>query len=171
MVALGNIKPIKNQRYILEAFALLKDLPVLCDVYGEGPHRTEMENEARQKNINVFFKGQITDSSTVLPNYHLYIMPSLTEGFPLALFEAMATGLPATVSDIPVFHELLGENANYLPLGQPDALRGFVEHYLNNPQKLLTDGERAKELAAAKASKNGYLKKIRELYALLPSTN
>ena len=171
MVALGNIKPIKNQRYILEAFALLKDLPVLCDVYGDGPHRTEMENEARKKNINVFFKGQITDSSIVLSNYHLYIMPSLTEGFPLALFEAMATGLPPAVSDIPVFHELLGENASYLPLEQPNALRGFVEHYLNHPQKLVTDGERAKVIAAAKASKKGYLQKIRELYTPLPSSN
>jgi glycosyltransferase involved in cell wall biosynthesis len=171
MVALGNVKPIKNQRYLLEAFALLKDLPVMCDVYGEGPLRTEMENEAREKNINVFFKGQITDSSTVLSNYHLYIMPSLTEGFPLALFEAMATGLPPAVSDIPVFHELLGENASYLPLGQPDVLRGFVEHYLNHPQKLVTDGDRAKQLAAAKASKKGYLQKIRELYTLLPLSN
>jgi glycosyltransferase involved in cell wall biosynthesis len=171
MVALGNIKPIKNQRYLLDAFDLLKDLPVVCDVYGDGPHRTEMENEAREKNINVFFKGQITDSSTVLSNYHLYIMPSLTEGFPLALFEAMATGLPPAVSDIPVFHELLGENGNYLPLGNPDALRGFVEGYLNHPQKLITDGERAKELAAAKASKTGYLQKIRDLYEPLRSPN
>jgi glycosyltransferase involved in cell wall biosynthesis len=165
MVALGNIKPIKNQQYLLDAFAFLKDLPVSCDVYGEGMGRAQLEIEARAKNINVFFKGSIADSSIVLPKYHLYIMPSLTEGFPLALFEAMAVGLVPIVSNIPVFHELLGNEANYIPLHHAAALRKIIEKYLLSPNKIEADGAQAKALAKAKASKKTYLKKIREVYA------
>lgn len=164
MIALGNIKPIKNQRYLLDAFALMKDLPVTCDVYGEGQERLELETIARQKKLPVFFKGSISDSSKVLPEYDLYVMPSLTEGFPLALFEAMAAGLPPVVSNIPAFHELLGECGKYLDLQQPGALRSVVEGYLRQPQKIKSEGEVVKALAEEKVSKEKYLRKIRQLY-------
>lgn len=165
VIALGNIKPIKNQQYLLDAFALMKDLPVSCDVYGEGPEREALEAKARAENIAVHFKGSITDSSLVLPGYDAYVMPSLTEGFPLALFEAMAVGLPPLVSNIPVFHELLGNEGTYLDLRQPASLREAVEDLLAAPQKREAAGQRVKKLSAEKASQAAYLKKVRRLYA------
>ena len=164
LLALGNIKAIKNQQYLLDAFALLKDLPVSCDVYGEGMERTRLEKEARAKGINVFFKGPVADSRGILSHYHLFIMPSLTEGSPLSLFEAMAAGLPPIVSDIPVFHELLGEETNFIPLNHAAALRKILEDYLQHPNKIDTEGAKAKALAATKVSKNVYLEKIRGVY-------
>ncbi len=116
LVSLGNIKTIKNQQFILDAFEFLKDMDVQCDIYGEGFQRQELDMQAKRNNLNVFFKGEIPDSSVILTNYDLYIMPSRTEGFPLALFEAMASGLPVIVSDIPAFHELLGEQCNFISL-------------------------------------------------------
>jgi glycosyltransferase involved in cell wall biosynthesis len=164
LVALGNIKPIKNQRYLLDAFALAKDLPVSCDVYGEGQERETLEREARTKGLPVFFKGAIADSSTVLPLYDAYIMPSLSEGFPLALFEAMAAGLPAIVSDIPVFHELLGEQGDYISLPDPASVRNILLNYLAQPQLLLQKGEGLRKLAAEKASRKVYLQGLRFIY-------
>lgn len=163
-VALGNIKPIKNQQYILDAFRLMKDLPVSCDVYGEGDQREKLEQQALDEDIAVHFKGPIADSGKVLAAYDLYIMPSLTEGFPLALFEAMAVGLPPIVSDIPVFHELLGDDGTYVSLQQPAALREAITCFLQYPDKMTAHGNTVKNLAAAKASKTVYLQKIRKLY-------
>jgi glycosyltransferase involved in cell wall biosynthesis len=164
LVSVGNIKPIKNQRFILDAFEFLKDLNVQCDIYGEGFQRLELDKQAKDHHLHVCFKGEITDSSEILMNYNLYIMPSLTEGFPLALFEAMASGLPVVVSDIPVFHELLGEAGNFVSLSDPSSLRSIIEKYLLNPYLLKEDGDKMRELARKKADKKVYLEKLVNLY-------
>jgi len=171
LVSVGNIKPIKNQQFILDAFEFLKDLEVQCDIYGEGFQRLEMDKHSRDNLLPVFFKGEIPDSSEILGNYDLYIMPSLTEGFPLALFEAMASGLPVVVSDIPAFHELLGEDCNFVSLSDPSSLRTTIKKYLSNPDLLKKDGEKMKEIAMEKANKEVYLKKIINLYKELTDGN
>jgi glycosyltransferase involved in cell wall biosynthesis len=91
-------------------------------------------------------------------------MPSRTEGFPLALFEAMASGLPVVVSDIPAFHELLGEECNFVSLSDPTSLRSIIKKYLSDPNLLKKDGEKMRELAKVKANKEVYLEKIVDLY-------
>jgi glycosyltransferase involved in cell wall biosynthesis len=165
MVAIGNIKPIKNQRYLINAFRNLKDLPVSCDVYGEGHDKEILAAEADKEKIKVYFKGLIEDTSKVLPFYDLYIMPSLTEGFPLALFEAMACGLPVLVSDIPVFHELLDPEGNFISLADPSQVRGFVEKYLQNTEAQKKDGQIMHNMAVQKASKDVYLSRLRLIYS------
>jgi len=165
LVAVGNIKPITNQAYLIKAFQLLKDLPVSCDIYGEGPQLESLRTVATENSLNIIFKGITDNLSKLLPEYHLYVMPSLTEGFPLALFEAMAVGLPIAVSDIPVFHEVLQNEGNYFSLNDPMDLRRIIEQYLQYPEKLATDGKRMKHLAAQKASRNVYLEALNSVYA------
>lgn len=165
VVALGNIKAIKNQRYLLDAFALAKDLPVCCDVYGEGLERENLAREAKEKKIPVYFKGPVADSATVLPQYDVYIMPSFSEGFGLALFEAMAARLPAIVSDIPIFHELLGDHGEYVPLQEPGSVRTVLQKFLSKPQLLAGQGETLHNIAAGKASRENYLQRLRAVYA------
>ncbi len=167
IVSLGNIKTIKNQQFILDAFEFLKDMDVQCDIYGEGFQRLELEKQARDNHLHVFFKGEIPDSSVILTNYDLYIMPSLTEGFPLALFEAMASALPVVVSDIPAFHELLGAESNFVSLSDPSSLRSVIKKYLSDPDLLKKDGEKMREIAKEKANKEVYLGKLVNLYEQL----
>lgn len=165
MVSIGNIKPIKNQAYLLSAFQFMKDLPVSCDIYGDGPQLANLNAIARESDLKITFKGVASNISTLLPQYHLFVMPSLTEGFPLALFEAMACGLPVAVSDIPVFHEVLQDDGYYFPLGDPKQLRGIIEQYLHSPRQLAEDGRRMKRLAAQKASRKVYLEELNRVYA------
>jgi glycosyltransferase involved in cell wall biosynthesis len=171
MVAVGNIKKIKNQQFILDSFAHLKDLQVSCDIYGNGPEKDELAKEAENRGLNVNFKGSIDDTSKVLGNYDLFIMPSLTEGFPLALFEAMASGIPVIVSDIPVFHEVLNNKGNYIQLDRPDHLRPILEKYSMDVRLLSEDGNKMKQLAADKAGKQIYLDKLRAIYNSLLVSN
>lgn len=164
MVSVGNIKPIKNQQYLIDAFRYLKDLPVSCDVYGEGQNKGFLADIVQKEGLNVNFKGLVEDVSWVLPSYDLYIMPSLTEGFPLALFEAMACGLPVIVSDIPIFRELLENQGNYVSLEDPSRLRAVVEKFLNSPALLSSEGYQMQRMANAKAGKEKYLSAIQGLY-------
>lgn len=164
LVAIGNIKPIKNQQYILDAFEYLKDLDVSCDIYGEGEQKEILEQRANDNGLKVYFKGTVKDPSSILTAYDIFFMPSLTEGFPLALFEAMSSKLPVIVSDIPVFHEILEEKGNYVPLNNPAKLRPVIENYLQNKDAILHDGDQMRALALLKASKEVYLLKLRTLY-------
>ncbi|MGZ4041872.1 MAG: glycosyltransferase family 4 protein [Bacteroidia bacterium] len=170
LVSVGNIKKIKNQQFILDAFSFLKDMPACCDIYGDGPEKEELARDAVNRDLNVNFKGSIDDTSTVLGNYDLFIMPSLTEGFPLALFEAMASGLPVIVSDIPVFHEVLSDEGNYISLNKPDQLRLILEKYYLDVQLLSDHGFKMKQLALEKAGKEIYLQKLRTVYNSLHSS-
>jgi glycosyltransferase involved in cell wall biosynthesis len=170
LIAIGGIKPIKNQQFILDAFEHLKGLDVTCDIYGDGDQKSELEKRAKENGLQVFFKGNISDPSRVLSDYDIYIMPSLTEGFPLALFEAMASRLPVVVSDIPVFHEILDNQGNYVSLQNPAQLRTVLEPYLQNRDRVIQEGDQMRQLALRKAGKEVYLKKLRFLYHSMVGT-
>jgi len=93
---------------IVEVFPLLKLI-----VIGDGPLKTDMIKLAGQLNIkeNVIFLGAIPNNE--LPEYYatadVFILPSFSEGFPVALMEAMSSGCIPICSDIPVFKSVLDE--------------------------------------------------------------
>ena len=55
------------------------------------------------------------------------IFPSVAEGFGLPIMEALAQGLPAIASDIPVHREVGGDLATYIPLGNPGHLATLLQ--------------------------------------------
>jgi glycosyltransferase involved in cell wall biosynthesis len=62
------------------------------------------------------------------------IFASIAEGYGLALAEAAHYGLPAIVSDIPVFHEIAGDAAQYFGLGDSDMLAQRIREALAAPK-------------------------------------
>ncbi|HDX8379449.1 glycosyltransferase family 4 protein [Aeromonas salmonicida] len=70
---------------------------------GDGPLRERIESLA-VNNISVM--GRVTNVKEYLSEADVFIMPSLTEGMPMAIIEAMLMGLPIVCSDIPIFNEL-----------------------------------------------------------------
>jgi glycosyltransferase involved in cell wall biosynthesis len=65
----------------------------------------------------------------------LFVLPSLTEGLPRALIEAMARGLPAIGSRTGGIPELL-DDAQLVPAGDPDALADAIEALILDPRRL-----------------------------------
>lgn len=64
------------------------------------------------------------------------VFPSLMEGFGLPALEALANGCPVIVSDIPVFHEILGESAVYFNPYNPQELATILMSTIGKPKKL-----------------------------------
>lgn len=114
IVQIGSLnKEIKGQHIAIEALSLMKHGATI-DFYGSGKSKDELQQLARRFNLGdrVRFVGNVSRSElyAALPGYDAAILPSLDEGFGLALAEPMAAGLPVVCSNLPGPMELIVGN-------------------------------------------------------------
>jgi glycosyltransferase involved in cell wall biosynthesis len=164
LVAVGNLRYQKNYAYMMEAF---KHLPanVSLDVYGEGPLRTELQAAIDAGNLRVTLKGSHASMHEVLPTYDAYVMCSFFEGQPLSLLEAIACGLPAFLSDIPVLREVTGENAVYFNLDDPQDFSRKIASVMEGKTDVLKMTAPAYDRINSFARKQVYFRNLQHLYA------
>ncbi|WP_310483292.1 glycosyltransferase family 4 protein [Chamaesiphon sp. VAR_48_metabat_403] len=102
-IAIGRLHPQKGFDLLLEAFARLqaKYPDWQLTILGEGPMQAELEELRSQLKLTdrVHFPGLVTNVREYLAQADLFVMPSRFEGFPMALCEAMACGLPVLAAD------------------------------------------------------------------------
>jgi glycosyltransferase involved in cell wall biosynthesis len=140
----ARLDPQKGHRYLLQAAVEVPDVTFL--LAGDGSERPVLLALAKSLGLGdrVVFLGYRADIPTLLAACDLVVLPSLYEGLPLSLLEAMAAGKPVIASRIGGVDELVadGENGLLVPPGDPHALAGAI-------RGLLDDSERAGRLAAA----------------------
>lgn len=109
----GNFYPHKNVSTLVEAFKSVPESVELVlvgpDNYFTGKLRNHIEDE-KIKNIRFYHTGSNEDLIFFYKNALALVNPSVSEGFGLPLVEAAYFNLPIIASDLPVFHELLGDN-------------------------------------------------------------
>jgi glycosyltransferase involved in cell wall biosynthesis len=98
LLCVARLVPRKNVEVLLSAFASIAEkFPGWClDLIGYGDLQSQLELQVEKANIGkqVNFLGRIEDPYPFYERAHLFVLPSLTEGFPLTSLEAMAHGLP-----------------------------------------------------------------------------
>ena len=97
----GRLTRQKNLTRLLEALSVLGQRhPLRLQIVGEGRLRGELEATAARLHVDCAFEGTVPHHT--LPDYmnraDLFVLPSLVEGHPKALIEAMSCGLPCIVS-------------------------------------------------------------------------
>ena len=123
--------PFKGQKYVIEALALLKKKGHSEFKYylAGGGDPSELKRIAMHAGIQdqVIFEGSIPHSKIAdwMDNLDIYIQPSLTEGLPRALVEAMSRGLPAIGSDVGGIPELLDKECVFHKK-KPQEIASFV---------------------------------------------
>lgn len=140
MLAVGNLKPLKNHGYLLEA---LKSLPAdffELDIYGEGVDRDNLQTTIDTYNLPARLMGNVSDLDKRMKTYDLYLHCSKYEGSSLAVFEAMASGLPQVVSDIPVLIENTGGFATYVDLANPGDLAEKLDQIRTGERNINENG-------------------------------
>jgi glycosyltransferase involved in cell wall biosynthesis len=167
MVAVGMLKEQKNYFYLIEAFRKLKGREVSLDIYGEGPLRAKLQAEIDRHGLPITLKGKRGDIYKVLPDYDLYVMSSAYEGFGIAPVEAMAIGLPALLSDLPVLREISGGSALFFDPTDPAALVRIVERILAGEVDLKALSEGGIARAASRYQKSDYVEKLGAIYSEL----
>ena len=128
VISVGRLCEQKDFSTLIKAFAEVhKFHPTLVlTIYGEGSEHANLEALIQSLNMTdyVFLPGTVSDIEKVLSAADLFVFPSLYEGFPNALCEAMASGLPVITSNctgnIDVVQD--GINGRLFPVGDVDEL-------------------------------------------------
>jgi len=106
----------KGITYLLQAMSsILKELPDLTLVIvGQGECRGELEDESKKLGLeqSVIFTGPRLDMPEVLKAFDLFVLPSLFEGLPMVLLEAMAAGCPIVATDVGGNHTAISNGVN-----------------------------------------------------------
>jgi len=155
LLAVGNLYPVKGHRVLLAALAILRDRHpgVHVALAGRGELADELEAQARQEGLaaRVHFLGLRSDIPNLLAGADIFVMPSLSEGLPLALLEAMFAGRPIVATRVGEVPTALGDgDAGLLVVpGDPAALATALDHLLSNPQEAARLGQEGARRAAA----------------------
>lgn len=114
----GSLRPVKGVKYLIEAMKITadKNKNMRLFIVGDGEERKYLENLVRNLNIEryVTFVGKVPNEK--VPEYmaasDVFVLPSLSEGFPVTVVEAMASGLPIVATNIRGLPEIIknGEN-------------------------------------------------------------
>ena len=100
----GRLSAEKGLKYLLMACADLvaSGVPLRALIIGEGPQRKELEQLSTQLGLGdrVLFAGFQEEVPEWLHCMDVFVLPSLTEGTPMALLEAMAHGVPTVASTV-----------------------------------------------------------------------
>ena len=165
IVAVGNIKKQKNYIYLVKAFQYLKNYRISLDIYGiEDEDFNNLNEEIDRYKLPIVFKGPSANINKVLPNYDIYVMPSLYEGFGIAVVEAMASGLPLLLSDLPVFHEVTFNNALFFDVKDTMSFVKLIKDIFEEKYDLNQLSLKGVEIANQNYTKEIYLKKLFAIY-------
>lgn len=109
VVTVGHCSPVKNHASLLESLARIDDLPWVWFHLGEEEEGRPEHDLARERHVQqrCRFLGR-TEPLPVLHAADVYAMPSLYEGLPISVLEALATGLPTVLTDVPGNRDLRG---------------------------------------------------------------
>lgn len=155
LVSVGNLYPVKGHRHLIDALALLSGgHPTLhLAIAGRGALADELCARAREHGLadRLHLLGLRSDVAAVLAAADVFVLPSLSEGLPLALLEAMFAGRPIVATDVgEVAVALAGGEAGLLvEPGDPAALASALDRLLRDPAQGRELGERAARRAAA----------------------
>lgn len=124
LLAVARLVPEKGLSYLIDAHARLPDAPPLAiagaEMHGDG--HAEMLKAKAGPNVRFLGARDRGTLGALYRNASLFVMPSYHEGLPIAALEAMASGAPMLLSDIPANLDLGLAAANYFPVGNTDAL-------------------------------------------------
>ncbi len=171
--AVGRLDPQKGFATLIEAMKDLKDLPVDCAIIGEGPQREYLKDLIRQWGLanKVRLFGEQAAISSWLPAFDIYCLPSLWEGLPNALLEAMACGLPIVASAIDGVPEAIKHDHDgvLVPPSSPAALSLALRALALDSERRARLGAAAKATVARRFTRARMVREYESAYAgLLP---
>jgi glycosyltransferase involved in cell wall biosynthesis len=157
----------KGHVHLLDAACLVPDVTFVFA--GAGSQRHALEERVRALGLvdRVRFLGERRDIPDLLAACDLVVLPSLSEGLPLALLEAMAAGVPVVASQIGGVDELItsGETGLLVEVGDVEGLAAAIRHLLGDRPLALALASAAKADVLARFSAHDMCRRVEDVYA------
>ena len=169
VVAVGNLYPVKDHASLLCAQARLPGVRVA--IAGRGAEEEPLRRLAAKLGVaeRLHLLGLRDDVETVFAAGDVFAQPSLSEGLPLAVLEAMASALPVVASRVGGIPEAVqdGRTGFLTPPADPEALAAALARVLESGERGASLGQAGRERAIAEFSVDHMVNRYRELYARL----
>ena len=156
IACVGNVCDRKNQRLLADAFAgLAGEFPQWSVEFwgGDGSrYARQLKDHIRQKSMkNIFVKGGTKEVDAVYAHSDVFCLPSKSEGFPLAVGEAMAAGLPCVgLSSCFGVKDLIDDGkTGFLTEGTVESLQAALRKLMTDRALRVAMGEEGKKRIAA----------------------
>ncbi len=166
----GRLTAIKQHRLFLDAIAAAsRTRPrLLALVAGDGELRDELETYARKLGINdrVRFLGWRRDLSAIYGATDVFMLTSRNEGTPVALIEAMASGVPGVSTDVGGVRDVIDspDVGARVPDGEVAGLAAHLVRYLADPDLRRRTGQRGRAAVLDRYSLDRLVRDITALY-------
>jgi len=133
LVSVGRLSREKAHTDLITAAAILFRGGLACKVtlVGDGHEKDALAAQAATAGLMVEFAGQVNDVRPYLSVADIFVLPSLSEGSPNSLLEAMSAGFPIVATNVGGIPETVedGVEALLVAPAQPDALAGAIERF------------------------------------------
>ncbi|WP_114576286.1 glycosyltransferase family 4 protein [Saliphagus sp. LR7] len=175
ITTVGRLIPTKNHRTLVTAFETVRETvpDVELVIVGDGPERASLEDMVDNRGLGdqIRFTGTVprVDVFRILDASDVFALSSRSEGFCVALVEAMACGVAPVVSDIPVLHEVADETTLYASPDEPREFASAISRLLNDRSMREQWAADAKKRARTIFPLDRTVEKYRSLYKKLLS--
>ena len=137
LIVVGRLSPEKGLDVLLEALTQLRtQVAWRLDIVGDGSEREPLQDQIGRNALDqhVALLGYRDDVQERLLGAHILVMPSLREGLPMTLLEALACGLPVVASAVGGLPDLVreGETGRLVPPGQAAALAEALDEVIDH---------------------------------------
>ena len=167
---IANLYKNKGLDFLILAVARIKKSHPnwLFIIIGDGPERFNLEKLIKNNELtnNIFLVGSIANANRYLKAFELFVLPSIKEGQPWAILEAMAAEIPIVATNIAGIAEMI-ENGKFGILvepGDPDALAAAIEKIIIHPSLAHTITQSAFTALKEKFSLDKMIQKNEELF-------
>ena len=166
----GRLSPEKGGDVLVDAVAQLADVPFVVSVVGGGPERAALERRAAAHGVAHRFRwhGTVQGAARLYPAFDAFVLSSRSEGMPIALFEAMAAGVPVVASAVGGVPDVVTPaEALLVAPDQPAALAAAIRLTLDEPREAAARAAAARARLATEFAPGPWLARHEALYRTL----
>lgn len=176
----GRIQNVKNHIGLIDAFIRLReDMPaersrLRLAIVGDGPLLPTVREKVRAAGISdvVWLPGARTDIADIIQTFSVFVLPSIAEGTPVTLLEAMSAGLPVVATRVGGVPEVVVNDATgkLVPANDAAALAAGIADYIRQPELVAQHGAAGRKRIEHHYSMEAMLVAYANLYGALCKT-
>ena len=174
----GRAHNVKNHHGLIDAFLCLRNLlgeeeasRLRLVIVGDGPLLPSIKQRVSEQHLDdvVWLPGSRTDIANIMRTFSVFTLPSLAEGTPVTILEAMATGLPIVATKVGGIPEVVehGVHGLLVPPQDANALAQALLSYFRNLELMHTHGMAGRAAVERQSSVKAMVASYLELYDAL----